>query len=312
MKTEKVEGKSSKKRKLSRFLCQEMLYDYIMDNLDPDRREAVREYLTTDEQMREALENLREGLSLTHKLKDVSASVPVIEQLMHAETPREKLTQKLSIKRWPNSAKLAVEAFVVSGVVALVISVIPWEKLQKLTAGGDHQSIEIAKADHPKGEQTPPPPPAPEPQPAAQAKAKPIETPPPAAPVVVAKTESKTTKPTPQVEKDLDGDKDQLKSGKLKGFVYRAFMRIPSLDANTLKIADAIRSLGGEKAGEVELGWRRNASSYFHFSMPEKNYDQALRTLQTFGPVRIYKEPHRRVMPEGAIRIILWVEPAEE
>lgn len=94
----------------------------------------------------------------------------------------------------------------------------------------------------------------------------------------------------------------------LKGFVYRAFMSLDQLDQVSPKIVAEIKQLNGAKAGQVELGWRKPKGSYFHFSLPESNYEKLMSALKSFGPVRIYKDPHWRVMPQGQIRFILWVE----
>jgi hypothetical protein len=69
--------------------------------------------------------------------------------------------------------------------------------------------------------------------------------------------------------------------------------------------------MGGEKAGQVEIGHRQSKGNYFHFSMPESNYQRLLKTLGAYGPVRIYQGPHERVMPKGTIRIILNIEDAK-
>ncbi|MBK8202190.1 MAG: hypothetical protein IPK68_07705 [Bdellovibrionales bacterium] len=94
----------------------------------------------------------------------------------------------------------------------------------------------------------------------------------------------------------------------MKNFVYRAFMKLDKLEDGSSQIASEIKRLGGVKAGQVELGWKKPKGSYFHFSIPESNYEELLKILRTFGPVRIDKEPHWRVVPQGQIRFILWVE----
>ena len=103
------------------------------------------------------------------------------------------------------------------------------------------------------------------------------------------------------------------KSGiKPKGFVYRAFMNLDELDTLGPKITQLIQELGGVKAGEVELGWKKgNSVRYYHFSMPEDSQDKLLEQLQTYGPVRISKDPHPRIMPKGQVRFILWVESSK-
>lgn len=93
-----------------------------------------------------------------------------------------------------------------------------------------------------------------------------------------------------------------------KGFVYRAFMSATAVEETTNTVRDLILSLGGMKAGQVELGWRKNTGTYFHFSLPESNYESLLESLRAYSPVRIYKDPHWRVMPQGQIRLILFIE----
>ena len=94
----------------------------------------------------------------------------------------------------------------------------------------------------------------------------------------------------------------------MRGVLYRAYMTLGNVDEVSLEMANVIRGLGGTKAGSVELGWRKPNGSYYHFTLPEANYDKLVSALRTYGPVRIYKERHKRIMPDGEIRLILWVE----
>lgn len=93
-----------------------------------------------------------------------------------------------------------------------------------------------------------------------------------------------------------------------RGFVYRMSMPTSKVEAITPDVRAKIEALGGKKAGEVELGWKRRSGSYFHFAMPESGYDTLVEYLRGHSPVRIQKAPHRRIMPAGQIRIILWLE----
>ncbi|MCM2280431.1 MAG: hypothetical protein NDI61_01135, partial [Bdellovibrionaceae bacterium] len=104
-------------------------------------------------------------------------------------------------------------------------------------------------------------------------------------------------------------DVSEAKEAKPKGFVYRAFMNVASVDEVTPEVTKQLESLGGEKAGEVPLGWRKGAGSYFHFTISETHVEEVTKLLRTYGPVRISKDPHPRVMPTGQVRFILWVEP---
>lgn len=85
-------------------------------------------------------------------------------------------------------------------------------------------------------------------------------------------------------------------------------MTLDNLEEIGPKMRDDIVALGGEKAGEVELGWKRGSGRYYHFALPEENEKKLLERLQVYGPVRISKDPHPRVMPPGKVRFILWVD----
>ncbi len=93
-----------------------------------------------------------------------------------------------------------------------------------------------------------------------------------------------------------------------KGYVYKLFMKLTNLDQISPEIADKIIELGGEKAGEVELGWRKPDGSYYHFILPKENYKALQDALKTYGPVTLVKDPHDRIMAEGKERYILWIE----
>lgn len=106
-----------------------------------------------------------------------------------------------------------------------------------------------------------------------------------------------------------DDQKKDLGPGSGKGSILRGAIEVEAFDSAWPAIRDKIITLGGKAAGNVELGWlRRPDESYFHFTLPESNRSELETFLKTFGPVRISRERHPRVMPEGQIRIILTVK----
>jgi hypothetical protein len=91
-------------------------------------------------------------------------------------------------------------------------------------------------------------------------------------------------------------------------YVYRMTMYVDDVDTVTPEIVALITSLGGERAGEVELGWRRKSGSYFHFSIPQANSEAVQQGLKKYATFNMVKSAHPRVMPEGVERYILWLE----
>lgn len=126
--------------------------------------------------------------------------------------------------------------------------------------------------------------------------------------VAASPTPSPSSNASANIAMSVTQDSHDRGDAKARGFVYRAFMTLSDLDDVSPKIKSEIVALGGEKAGEVELGWKRGQGRYFHFAIPESNEKKILERLQVYGPVRISKDPHPRVMPQGQVRFILWVE----
>ena len=92
-----------------------------------------------------------------------------------------------------------------------------------------------------------------------------------------------------------------------KGFLYRGQLDVTNVDATTTKLVSYITDLGGRKAGNVPIGWRKDRNSYFHFTIPAAKYNELIKFFKEYGTLKINKESHSRVMPEGIIRLIVEV-----
>jgi hypothetical protein len=335
-----------RRRQLSRFMAREMLLDYAENRLDDDRKLALEEYLPRDKEVQKEFESIKLALGYTATLSRIQLAEQTVNEIERTKLGLAKVTDRMAWRNWPEVVRWSAEAILVSVVVAAVVSLLPLQKLAKwlpsssqelvlaeiekspdkpLLGTGDRVADALARSadEDPETQETlpassrPAVPAPPAPTPAANtaataygpttdelkaglktltvATAPPVaNTPVPAQETAALKAEEET--PAPKTGKEP------------KGFVYRAFMASSSIDESTSGVRDLIMSLGGEKAGQVELGWRKNSGTYFHFAIPESNYETLMTGLRTFSPVRIYKDPHWRVMPEGQIRLILFIE----
>jgi hypothetical protein len=405
-------------RKLTPFLAGEMLYDYAMDLLDADRKQAIEEYLKSDKECQTLLEGIKRSLKYTSKLTEAQARPEVLRQLRESESALSLGRRYSSWREWPEALRWSVTAIAVSAVVAGAVAIFPWSKLPAFKQKPSN-TVEVAQIPQPtadavkdladKSEAVPAEegsgddagPDADEGAPvaattvaaanlaplarpgakvapaklaagesdgdegdgsgdeiddgsaasataaaaktaAAQAAASaavptvPVETKPSSAALVAAKIKAPISAATTAVTTvvsdaansasqgihsavtavagvaaDVSEASADKKDPHLKGFVYRVNMTLHDLDDIGPKISDQIRELGGEKAGEVELGWKRGTGRYYHFALPEANEKKLTEELQAYGPVRISKDPHSRVMPKGQVRFILWVESAD-
>ena len=321
------------RKKITPFLAQEMLYDFATDRLDPDRKDAIEEFLKNDKECRNLLDAIHRGGEYAEKLSGTKLKSDLVHQLMDAENVLSLGKRYSSPMQWPDSIRWSLMAIVISSLVAATVALVPWNKMPTFQSKPT-DTIEIAKLHGPpeptKGDV---PPEAAETLPedneqhgsgddvedegpeAAQAakvvanqKQPPTPAPPPLADQGDRGREGKPVTPNEEIAKAQASAAGEKHDPKAKGFVYRAFMTLNDLETLGPKLSEQIIELGGEKAGEVELGWKRGTGRYYHFALPESNEEKILEILRAYGPVRISKDPHPRVMPKGQVRFILWVE----
>jgi hypothetical protein len=317
-----------RKRNLSEFMCIEMLYDYKSGKLDPLRHQAVEEGLQSSPRVREELKKLTIGISYCDKLKNIAVSEPLVDLILDQPKPTEKVFSKLKWSNFPQPVRWALEAVVVAVAIALFVTQVPnlfkGEKTQSDSMLVKKFDIKppgpevVAETDVPAKEEMP----VAETKPVEQPKVEPAK---PAAPIVaskeipvllrppvepIKKPEATASTPVAAVVTAPTPVAEVAKPATKKGnaYVYRMTMYVDDVDTVTPEIAALISGLGGEKAGEVELGWRRKGGSYFHFSVPMANSGTLQAGLKKYAQFNIVKSAHPRVMPEDTERYILWVE----
>lgn len=337
------------RRKLTPFLAHEMLYDYVVGNLDPERRAAVEDFIRSDRESQNLLEAIRRGLRYAERLGELNLTPSELEHISSAES-FVSLSKRMSRwSEWPDALRWSIVAVFISTMTALTVVTVPWNKAARFVpswnlgqsvdqgehlkladlsrsqfdeeevedasgatdpstadagptgdSSGDQEfadSAPVASSATPKPNMALQPTPPPRQQSPPQQTATAVQVPPV---VAAAPTPQPTASSTPVIA-------SRTKPAE-QGVVNRAFMSIDRLDELSPKIVVQIKELGAEKAGEVELGWKRGTGRYFHFAIPEANEARLLEVLRAYGPVRISKDVHPRVMPPGQLRFILWIE----
>lgn len=336
------------KRKLTPFLCKEMLFEYAIGTLDQERNRAIEEYLPQDGDCQNSLNDIRSGIQYSRQLSQTKLDPTLMLQLSAAENALSVTKRYSSWKEWPEVLRWSLTAIASSVAIAGLVLVIPWARLSSFRKP-QAEFIQVAGLDRSVESTVEGEPVEPQPEEAGEegsgdeemggvpdtqkAAAKsvsqpmvvvpPRATPLPSAQVAAAASvPASTGLPRPnkaansgasstaeEMEADAADEPASTKETKAKGFVYRANMSLDHLDDVGPAIADYIGELGGRKAGEVEIGWKRGAGRYYHFSLPADNEEKLMEKLRAYGPVRISKDPHPRVMPQGQVRFILWIEP---
>lgn len=325
-----IKLKKFKKLEVSPFFGQNLLYEYSLNLLDEDRRAAVEDCLTNDKNTQTEFIQISNGLQYVELLSEVVVSDKIIEQIENRNTQLNKMLNKIKFHQWPLTLKWGIEASVVALAMALTLNILPWSKIVHLTTDAKDQDFIVAQIDKKKKEQfesdlkpninkpefvdeevkeaakepvkpgTKPTTPTPTATVAVQAK--PSLTPTPAA---VA-----TTKPTTVAAAVVTAPpKPQEPVKPTTGYLYRGQLLITNIEMSAPKITQKIAEFGGRKAGEVEIGWKKTSQIYYyHFTLPEAKMTDLENFLKLYSDVKLKKETHPRVMPDGITRIIFTVE----
>jgi hypothetical protein len=117
---------------------------------------------------------------------------------------------------------------------------------------------------------------------------------------IVAKSDEENSSP---------GTEDEVSNVYDGGYVWRGRLKLKELtEDETIEITKKIVELGGAKAGQVELGWIKGETRYYHFTIPSDNYTKLQQMLVEHGALDLKREQHPRIMKKGTMRIIMSIE----
>ena len=273
---------NDRRPKLTRFLTQELLFEYISGSLHPARHRLVDEFLSEDKESQRELLNLSKGLEYAHEISRMQVSAALNEALLNFEPVWKKRLRAWSLWSWRRGWRLLPYAFGSAAVILGLAVAKPW-------AHRSDSEVTLAEQTHVEPRslekvlpQTPP-----------------VET---RAPTAVPSEPTAASPHASPVNKPANAAAGSTT-------LRRAEVRVADFAKSWPLIRDKILALEGKAAGNVDLGWlRRRDESYFHFEVPEAHFDEFERFLGTFGPVQIRREKSSRMMPPGQIRIILLVK----
>ena len=92
-------------RKMSTFLCQEMMYDYVLGRLDQERRKDLEKYLETDPVAQRSFRAIQSGLQYCHSLQEVSVDEQLIVRLGEAESVASITRRYMKWMNWPDTLR---------------------------------------------------------------------------------------------------------------------------------------------------------------------------------------------------------------
>ncbi len=123
--------RNPKKRVLSSFMAEQLLYDYASKTLDEKREKAVSESLQASPSLTKSLDDIIYGMTYCHHLQKTSVTQEFLNKFKSSESKKEKLKKFLNPRQWANKSLWPFEAFVFSVTTIFVIYATPWSRLIK-------------------------------------------------------------------------------------------------------------------------------------------------------------------------------------
>ncbi len=310
-------------RIMTAFIGQGLLYDYMTGALDPERRKSVEDYVRSSPEAQQDIQKIKSGMSYAEKLRGLEVSPELLEKMTVSSSYTHSLLDKVRFDEWSPALKMAIEGTIVALGITTFAILIPWHKVMDLKFGSRQIILtEVDKAPNAVAV-------AEKETPGKEAETFPDEgsaavttttlsvtvtMPAPTPPVAVAQNSPEKKAPTPPatlpaatVTPATEKAKPVANAEKKTGVLYRGTIYVTNIQAVTPKLVEKVQELGGRKAGQVELGWFKGDSSYFHFTMPESRYNDLQDFFKEYGTLSIQQEAHERIMPEGIRRIIITV-----
>lgn len=135
-----------KDRKLSSFLAKELLLDYLDQNLDNERREALERTLQTNAEVANELQNLEYGRLFCKKLQEVEIHDSVFLEVQDLpEGLAKELLYVFKFPFWPPWLKWAFEGLAIGTLVTFFLAFMPWYKIISTLSSSAQDSVILAE-----------------------------------------------------------------------------------------------------------------------------------------------------------------------
>lgn len=118
-------------RKLTPFLCKEMLYPYIMGTLGEDCRREMDQFLKIDEDSARELERMKKAINYCHQLGGIEIEEKLLHRIKSVQGESLDLLGYLSFRKWPEPVKYLVEGLLIAIVTFVLVAFAPWDKVTK-------------------------------------------------------------------------------------------------------------------------------------------------------------------------------------
>lgn len=123
--------RNPKKRDLSPFMAEQLLYDYATKKIDPLRERAVSEALQNSPELAKALDDIIYGMTYCHHLQKTVVAPEFLEKFKAPPSLMSRFKRYRNLRNWNQQTLWILEALALVAVSLLLVFAVPWPQYFK-------------------------------------------------------------------------------------------------------------------------------------------------------------------------------------
>jgi hypothetical protein len=135
-----------KKRELSPFMAEQLLYDYATKNIDTLRESAVADAIRNSPELAKELDDIIYGMTYCHHLQKTTLTTEFLDRLKSPLKWPARVKSYRNFRTWNQSTIWLLEAVGISLLVLLFTLAIPWPKYFKLFLERQNPDLFLSEA----------------------------------------------------------------------------------------------------------------------------------------------------------------------
>lgn len=126
---ESIQLKNPKKRELSSFMAEQLLYDYATKIIDEKREIAVNTALQSSPALTKSLDDIIYGMTYCHHLRKTTLTPEFLKQFKAKPSWKQYFKVIFNPRRWPKNSSWIIETVIYSSLAIAVTLLTPWTKI---------------------------------------------------------------------------------------------------------------------------------------------------------------------------------------
>lgn len=142
--------KNPKKRVLSSFMAEQLLYEYAVKTLDEKREKAVSESLQNSPALSKSLDDIIYGMTYCHHLQKTTVTQEYLNKFKYPLSREKRFRNFFNPRHWTKKALWPLEIFFFTVITMIIVYAAPWSRLIDWYRSRSEDQLKILISEQPK------------------------------------------------------------------------------------------------------------------------------------------------------------------